>query len=223
MRLLPFRRSNTVQLAPDFITRLDGLLAEVGKLGREQFRATTLLEGYGADLDELSDACRDYFSKIDRDSIQPALGELEDQVRIRLAKDLLLVADELHASIAAARELRATIGAEPAARPSLLQRLMPPAAPPPEAAARPAFDAWLAGLVLVERRLLALLEREGVQVIPALGLPFDPHRHLAVAVRAERGVADATVVAEELPGYMLGDRVLRHAEVVIARAEPQLR
>jgi molecular chaperone GrpE (heat shock protein) len=80
-----------------------------------------------------------------------------------------------------------------------------------------ALEAWLEGLLLVERRLLAVLEREDVRPIPALGQPFDPDRHLAVAVTVDSRVADGTVVAEERRGYSLGSRVLRHAEVVVAR------
>src|SRR5437763_1013086 len=75
----------------------------------------------------------------------------------------------------------------------------------------------LEGLLVVERRLLAVLEREDVRPIPALGQPFDPERHLAVAVARDNRVPDGTVVAEERRGYRLGARVLRHAEVVVAR------
>ena len=82
-----------------------------------------------------------------------------------------------------------------------------------------AFEGWLQGLVLAERRLTALLDRERVRPIAAVGQPFDPHYHVAVAVRAEAGAADGTVVAEEVRGYVLDDRILRHAEVVVARSK----
>jgi len=81
----------------------------------------------------------------------------------------------------------------------------------------PAVDAWLDGLVLLERRLLAVFERHGVRPVLAIGEPFSPYRHLAVGTRIEDAVAEDTVVAEELTGYAVGDRVLRHAEVVVAR------
>jgi len=224
MRFLSFWKSNNVNPAPDLTGRLDGLVAEVGKLGREQFRATTLIEGNSASLDELSEALRSYLDndRKDRDFDQSVLNELEDRVRLQLAKDLFSVADALHASIVAAANLRSEVHVQPDGRPSWLQRLLP-AAPAPSASDRnTAFESWLEGLELVEQRLLALLEREGIQVIPAVGQPFDPHRHLAVAVRAEPGVADGTVVAEELRGYSYGDRVLRHAEVVVARTQPHI-
>jgi GrpE len=218
---LSFWKPNNVKPAPDLIGRLDGLFAEVGKLGREQFRTTTLIEGYSASLDELSEAWRNYLGKDkeDRDFAQRVLNELEGHVRLRLAKDLFSVADALHASIVTAADLRSEVHVKPDGRPSWLHRLLP--APAPSASERStAFESWLEGLELVEQRLVALLEREGIQLIPAVGQPFDPRRHLAVAVRAERGVVDGTVVAEELRGYIYGDRVLRHAEVVIARTQP---
>jgi hypothetical protein len=75
----------------------------------------------------------------------------------------------------------------------------------------------LQAALLTEGRLLALFERDGVRPIPTVGQPFDPHRHVAVAVALARRVPDGTVVGEELRGYTAGDRVLRHAEVVVAR------
>jgi GrpE len=86
-----------------------------------------------------------------------------------------------------------------------------------------AFEAWLQGLLLIEGRLQALLDREGVRPMQALGEAFDPHRHLAVATSRGGSRPDGTVVAEELRGYLAGDRVLRHAEVVVARAEGERR
>ncbi len=62
-----------------------------------------------------------------------------------------------------------------------------------------------------------MFERHGVRPIPAIGELFCPYRHLAVGTRIEDAAAEDTVVAEELIGYAAGDRVLRHAEVVVAR------
>ncbi|MGI8551511.1 MAG: nucleotide exchange factor GrpE [Dehalococcoidia bacterium] len=81
-----------------------------------------------------------------------------------------------------------------------------------------ALESWLQGLLLIERRLLALLEGEGVRPIATLGRSFDPDQHLAVAVTQTSDAPDGTVIGEDLRGYTLGERVLRHAEVVVARA-----
>lgn len=207
-------------LTADVVGRLDGLLREVGKLGREQVRATTLLEGQGVVLDELVEAWQHNLNQREREAaeLRQALTQVEGQARLRLVQDLLPVADALDASVRAARELLAVPRARPPRRPAVLARwsgAVGDVAADAEWSA--ALEAWLQGLLLVERRLLAVLEREDVRPIPALGQPFDPDRHLAVAVARDNRVPDGTVVAEERRGYSLGARVLRHAEVVVAR------
>ena len=207
----------------DLVGRLDGLLDEIGKLGREQFQATTLLEGQGQILEELAEAWRDHLDRHERAAVdvRRSLAELEERARLGLVKDLLPIADALDASVRAARDLLAGPPAEPPPAPSplaWLRDVLGGAAPRPAPDRSAALESWLEGLLLVERRLLALLEREGVRPIRAVGQPFDPHRHLAVAVEHDAGAPDGTVIGEELRGYTLGDRVLRHAEVVVARA-----
>jgi molecular chaperone GrpE len=55
-----------------------------------------------------------------------------------------------------------------------------------------------------------------VRPFTAVGQPFDPTRHEAVAHTERAGVDDHTGVAETLRGYLLQDRVLRPAQVVVA-------
>lgn len=217
--------------------QFDALMQQVAKLGREQFQTNTLLEAQNESLDELNHAWRDEFSRREQQALEArrALSELEGQLRLSLAKDLLPIADALAESIRSARELaeRSSRGRDQEVvqggqdrrtsgwsfRP--WRRRSPPALPPPAPAPPvPALEAWLQGMSLVERRVLALLEREGVRPIPALGRPFDPERHLAVATEpapAWRASLDGTVIGETLRGYTAGGRVLRYAEVVVAR------
>lgn len=77
--------------------------------------------------------------------------------------------------------------------------------------------ALLAGVDLVRKNLLAALEKHGVVRVPALGMPFDPSRHEAVAMIDAQNAAPNSVVAEHRPGYMIGDRLLRPAMVVVSR------
>jgi molecular chaperone GrpE (heat shock protein) len=211
--------------------QLDRLASDVARLGREQFRATTLLEACGSSLDELGSSVREHIDEACRDQAQSmqALDALESEVRRRLATDLLPVADALQASIAAVRSLiqadRQASDSRPRGRLRLggrIQRLLgagyPGLSEPDHVAA---LEGWLEGLVLVERRLLALLDREGVRPIAAVGKTFDPHQHLAVAVSDAYGGRAGMVVAEQVRGYTLGDRILRHAEVVVARSASQ--
>lgn len=79
--------------------------------------------------------------------------------------------------------------------------------------------AWLRGLELVRERLLETLAGEGVEPIETVGCPFDPHRHLAMdTAPAGPDFPPGTIVAELRQGFMAGSRVLRYAEVIVARA-----
>ncbi len=75
---------------------------------------------------------------------------------------------------------------------------------------------WIEGIVLLDRKLRALLESEGVTQIEAMGRPFDPREHEAIASVAAPGRPDGEVVAEIQRGYRVRDRVLRPAMVAIA-------
>jgi molecular chaperone GrpE len=74
------------------------------------------------------------------------------------------------------------------------------------------------GLRGIRDQMGAILARQGVQPIDAAGAPFDPERMEAVSVRPDDGVPDRTVLAVARPGYTIGDRVLRPAQVIVARA-----
>jgi molecular chaperone GrpE len=74
------------------------------------------------------------------------------------------------------------------------------------------------GLRAVLDQMEAVLVREGIQRIGAAGDRFDPERHEAVAVQPSAEVPERTILAVERAGFALGDRVIRPAQVVVARA-----
>jgi len=74
------------------------------------------------------------------------------------------------------------------------------------------------GLQAVLRQMEAILEREGVSRLGSAGERFDPQRHEAVGTRRADGVADHTIVEVARSGFALGERVLRPAQVVVARS-----
>jgi molecular chaperone GrpE len=82
---------------------------------------------------------------------------------------------------------------------------------PPEA-----HDAWIEGIQLVERKLRGFLESEGVTQIEALGQPFDPNLHEAVAHEETADHPDNQVIGEVQRGYRLHDRVIRPSLVRVA-------
>jgi molecular chaperone GrpE len=88
-------------------------------------------------------------------------------------------------------------------------------------ALRGALDSWLVGLTFVRQRLLDVLAAEGVRPMDAEGQPFDPRLHVALeVVPAGDELPPGTVAAELRRGYLVGDRVLRHAEVAVSGPAP---
>jgi molecular chaperone GrpE (heat shock protein) len=97
----------------------------------------------------------------------------------------------------------------------------PPPAPMDTAAIASALSGWLRTLALVRDRFLGLMAQEGIQPIPTLRQSFDPQLHVAVHSEVRGDVPPDTIVREVRRGYRQGTRVLRFAEVVVARsAEP---
>lgn len=75
---------------------------------------------------------------------------------------------------------------------------------------------WSEGIELVYRKLINILEAEGVTLIEANNEMFDPNLHEAV-VQSESDEHESGQVIEVLQtGYKMGDRVLRPAVVRIA-------
>lgn len=79
---------------------------------------------------------------------------------------------------------------------------------------------FLEGLDLVARGLHDLLDRKGVARMDAAGKPFDPELHDALTRAPAEGVAPNTVLQVVQPGYLLNDRMLRPAKVIVAAPMP---
>ncbi len=78
--------------------------------------------------------------------------------------------------------------------------------------------ALIEGIEMIARLFRSILEKAGVKPIEALGQPFDPGYHQAVA-QVESSHGDANLVVEEIQkGYLIEGRVLRPAMVKVARA-----
>jgi molecular chaperone GrpE len=82
-----------------------------------------------------------------------------------------------------------------------------------------AHEGLVEGVRLTHRQLQDLLKSEGVEQIQALGQPFNPAEHEAVAM-VEGPEPPGTVVGEELRGYKQGGHLLRPAHVRVVSGEP---
>lgn len=77
---------------------------------------------------------------------------------------------------------------------------------------------YVDGVRLVHQKLLKMLEERGVAKIEALGKKFDINYHEALTQAPRSDVEPDTIVEEFEAGYMLHDKVIRHAKVVVAKA-----
>lgn len=82
---------------------------------------------------------------------------------------------------------------------------------------RPTQDSWSEGIELIERKLHSILDAEGLKRIEAEGEVFDPNFHEAISTEPVDGMESGRIVAVVRNGYMLGDRVIRPAQVRVAR------
>jgi len=76
---------------------------------------------------------------------------------------------------------------------------------------------WANGIELIYRKLLAIMEAEGVKVMDVSGQTFDPNLHEAISHEEVEGYSEGEIMEVVKQGYLLGDRVLRPALVRVAR------
>ncbi|MBI4785799.1 MAG: nucleotide exchange factor GrpE [Chloroflexi bacterium] len=76
---------------------------------------------------------------------------------------------------------------------------------------------WVDGVMLIARKMRAILEAEGLKPIEALGKPFDPNFHEAVIHEETDKSEEGLVTGELQKGYLLNDRVLRPTMVKVAK------
>ncbi len=85
-----------------------------------------------------------------------------------------------------------------------------------ESSAQESADSSLReGVELVRTQLLSTLEGHGCQQVVALGKVFDPNLHEAIQMQPDPHPAN-TVIMELQPGFLLFDRVVRPAKVIIS-------
>jgi molecular chaperone GrpE len=78
-------------------------------------------------------------------------------------------------------------------------------------------SSWGQGVQLVERNLRSLLAADGVERIEAEGAEFDPRLHEALGSQPSTEVPEGHVLSVVRQGYRKGERVLRPAQVIIAK------
>lgn len=72
------------------------------------------------------------------------------------------------------------------------------------------------GVEMIETQIEAAFEKLGISPVGAVGENFDPNLHNAVAHIDDESLGESVISAVFQKGYMLGDRVVRHAVVQVA-------
>lgn len=214
---------------------IGGVLEAVTRLGRDQFKANVLAEAQDQRVGAALEVLQSLATRREDLASQEVATGVDDRAQIRsdgraeFGAELLPALDGLEASLKSGRVLvERQRAAEAASRqvpsqPGLTARLraaLGPKSPaaPPSGVAVDALEAWLTGLELVRRRLLDRLASEDIVPIEALGQPFDAHQHVAVNAEPRADLAEGTVVSVLRPGYRRGTRIVRYAEVTVARS-----
>jgi len=83
----------------------------------------------------------------------------------------------------------------------------------------PEDDPLVKGIHLTLGEVLKILERHMVKPVKALGEPFDPTYHQAMMQEEVDNHPPNTVVREMQKGYVIHDRLLRPAMVVVSKAK----
>ena len=80
-------------------------------------------------------------------------------------------------------------------------------------------EAVMEGIKLVQKEFHKVLEEYGVKKIETVGKEFDPNMHEAVMAVDTEEVPDDQIVEEVRSGYLLNGRLLRPAQVKVAKSE----
>ncbi len=79
------------------------------------------------------------------------------------------------------------------------------------------FEALVEGIEMIYKTFLKVLEAEGVTPISAVGQEFDPEYHEALMQVEKEDVPPNTVVEEHQKGYLIGNKILRPAKVIVSK------
>ena len=80
----------------------------------------------------------------------------------------------------------------------------------------PQDDPYRKGVELIRDKLWSAFSARAVVKLESLGKPFDPLEHEAMAMQPLPGFPPNTVVLVLAPGYKVGERVIRHAQVIVS-------
>lgn len=174
------------------------------------------------DLSSGSDGDDGGYERILESEIEQLTAEVANKdVELRKANER---ADQAHAEIEAVQRRVAASSAKELAQRTrkLLESFLPVVDNMDRAIAAARTQAQaedlLAGIELVRREILTSMAAFGVKHAPALGEPFDPNRHEAIAAVPVTDPAQVGRVIDVMrEGYLIADETLRPAGVAVGK------
>ena len=181
--------------APDLFTLLSELAALKNEVKLESRQVKTALDQFR----DLFDTLRDGHARLADEQQQRARQEqaAAQQTQKALLLELLELRDRVQAGHDQCQRFQ----------PGWLGRRQ----------AREFVASMAEGMAMNLRRLDETLARRGVQALPVLGQPFDPHSMHAAELGDDAGQAAGIVLGELRKGFLLQEQLLRTAEVVVNR------
>ena len=88
--------------------------------------------------------------------------------------------------------------------------------------AKKADESLVGGIKMVLGELKKAFESEGVKKMDVVGKPYDPQTAEAIAVIPAKPEQDGLVLEEVQMGFMMDDKVLRPARVVVGKAQEEV-
>ena len=78
-------------------------------------------------------------------------------------------------------------------------------------------DSLKEGVELIYKKFIGILEKKGLKVMESIGEEFDTEKHQALMQIESDKVESGHIVDQHLKGYYLNDKVIRHAQVLVAK------
>jgi len=83
------------------------------------------------------------------------------------------------------------------------------------------FTAFHSGIEMIEKQMISMLDTNwGLKRFDSAGDAFDPEKHEALLMEESDKYEDQTVLEDFMKGYVLHDRVIRHAKVKVSKPVP---
>jgi molecular chaperone GrpE len=79
-------------------------------------------------------------------------------------------------------------------------------------------NSWAQGVELVAKQIDESLQDEGIEkIIPRQNEQFNPILHEALSVEENQEVKSGHIVRMQKPGYKIGDKIIRVAQVITSK------